>query len=132
MLCEHCQLKIKLGQPGHCTNPADVLRVELLVMTDIMCPAVLTVWRSCRILNFLSSGKSVHVVLVSEGSSGGILFSIKQLSYLEATVLFFVEGETRQSVASTLYIICIILLTLYTLLVLIQTLMHTSDTSLER
>lgn len=58
-------------------------------------------------------------------------FSIKQLRYLEATVLFFVEREIRQSVASTLYIICIIVLTLYTLLVLIETLMHKGDTLLE-
>lgn len=73
MLCEHCQLKIKLGQPGHCTNPADVLQVELLAMTDITCPAVLTVWRYCRTLSLLGSGKSVPVVLVNEGSSGGVL-----------------------------------------------------------
>lgn len=86
----------------------------------------------CRTLNLLSSGRSVHVVLVSEGSASGVLLSIKQLSYLEDTVLFLVEREIRRSVASPLYIICIIVFPLSTLLVLIPTLTHTGDTLLER
>lgn len=102
------------------------------VMTDIMCPAVLTVWRYCWILNLPSSGKSVDVVLVTEGSSSGVLLSIKQLSYLEATVLFFIEREIRQRGASIPCIIHIIVLKLYTLLILIQTLMHRVDALLER
>lgn len=44
---------------------------------------------------------------------------------------FILCREIRQSVGSTLYIICIIVLTLYSLLVLIQTLMHKGDTLLE-
>lgn len=39
------QLKIKLGQPDHCMDSADVLQVEVLAMTDIVSPAVLMVWR---------------------------------------------------------------------------------------
>lgn len=44
--------------------------------------------------------------------------------YLEATVLFFIEREIRLCVVSILFIIYMGVLTLYTLLALIQTLMH--------
>lgn len=69
---------------------------------------------------------------MTEGSSSGVLLSIKQLSYLEATVLFFIEREIRQRGASIPCIIHIIVLKLYTLLILIQTLMHRVDALLER
>lgn len=44
--------------------------------------------------------------------------------YLEATVLFFIEREIRLCVVSILFVIYMGVLTLYTLLALIQTLMH--------
>lgn len=52
-------LKIKLGQPDHCMDSADVLQVEVLAMTDIVSPVVLMVWRHSRVVNLLNSGKSV-------------------------------------------------------------------------
>lgn len=41
---------LKLGQPGRCMDSADFPEVELLVTTDLVCPAVIA-WRYCWILN---------------------------------------------------------------------------------
>lgn len=41
MLHGHWQLKLKLGQPGHCTDSADVPEVQLLATADLVCPAAL-------------------------------------------------------------------------------------------